>query len=139
MRADRARARSAASAGQIRRGDPSARSAYAWCVGTAVALISLVPTAEGQHSTACRDQLGYDELYAQVVHGIGVCDDSVGCAPQCRQAQNELRDHPCFADYLQLHSCESHEPWRLERATSFSRPVRSFARVDVGAAARRPV
>ena len=76
-------------------------------MGTAVALLSLTPLAEAQHyGSGCRDQAEYDYLYAQVVHGTGACDYSVGCTPMCREAQKQLRDHECFADYLEVHSCE---------------------------------
>lgn len=89
-------------------GATSSRSAYAWCLGSAVALLSLTPLAEAQHygDTKCRDQANYDYLYGQVVHGTGACDYSVGCAPMCREAHKQLRDHECFAEYLDVHGCE---------------------------------
>ena len=54
--------------------------------------------------TRCAEQADYDDLYAQVMHGIGVCDYGVGCTPMCMEAQKDLRDHECFGDYLALHS-----------------------------------
>jgi hypothetical protein len=87
-------------------GQAGARSA-AWCMGIAFTLLSVTPPAAAQYyGSTCHDQVNYDHLYAQVVHGAGACDYSVGCAPICREAQQQLRDHECFADYLGVHSCE---------------------------------
>jgi hypothetical protein len=45
------------------------------------------------------------------VHGLGACDYTDGCSVECHDLHVRLREHECFANYLNGHSylCQSME------------------------------